>query len=53
MTAEHARYVLCGAVAIAIGGLIAKKIAERLNAQLLTKAIYIMIFVSGVSNILK
>ena len=53
LTGEHILYILCGAAAIVAGGLIAKKIADRLNAQLLTKAIYIMIFVSGISNILK
>lgn len=52
LTAEHLLPVLCGAAAIITGGLIAKKIADKLNADLLTKAIYIMIFVSGVSNIL-
>ena len=44
--------ILCGGIAIIAGGLLAKKIADRLNAQLLTKAIYVMIFVSGVSNLL-
>lgn len=48
----HFSVILCGAVAIIAGGLIAKKIADKLNAQLLTKAIYIMIAVSGVSNLL-
>lgn len=49
---EHLPYILCGAAAIITGGLIAKKIADRMNAALLTKAIYIMIAVSGVSNLL-
>ena len=53
LTAEHLLPVLCGAAAIITGGLIAKRIADKLNAQLLTKAIYVMIFVSGVSNIIK
>ena len=52
LQAEHITYILCGAAAIIAGGLIAKKIADKLNAQLLTKAIYVMIAVSGVSNLL-
>lgn len=52
LQAEHLLYILCGAAAIITGGLIAKKIADKLNAELLTKAIYIMIAVSGVSNLL-
>ena len=52
LTAEHLVYVLCGAAAIITGGLIAKRIADKLNAQLLTKAIYIMIFISGLNNVL-
>lgn len=49
---EHLPYILCGAAAIIAGGLIAKKIADRLNAALLTKLIYVMIIVSGINNVL-
>lgn len=52
LQAEHLPYILCGAVSIIAGGLIAKRIADRLNANLLTKLIYIMIIVSGVNNVL-
>lgn len=52
LQAEHLLYILCGAAAIIAGGLIAKRIADKLNAELLTKAIYLMIAVSGVSNLL-
>lgn len=53
LTAEHLVPILCGAATVITSGLLAKKIADKLNAQLLTKAIYVMIFISGVSNILK
>ena len=45
-------YILLGAAMIVTGGLIAKRIADRMNKELLMKLIYVMIFVSGVNNLL-
>lgn len=49
---EHVPFILCGAASVITGGLLAKKFADKLNAAVLTKAIYIMIFISGISNLL-
>lgn len=49
---EHLPVILCGAAAIIAGGLIAKRLADKLNADILTKMIYVVIAFSGVTNLL-
>ncbi|MDO4460379.1 MAG: sulfite exporter TauE/SafE family protein [Clostridia bacterium] len=48
----HLPVIMAGGVAIVIGSLLGAKIADRLNAEILKKATYIMIGVAGIINII-
>lgn len=49
---EHLMYIAFGMAGILIGGAIAGKIVDRLNAAMMRKLVYAMIGVSGVVNLI-
>ena len=49
---EHMSYIAIGTVAIFIGLMIANKIVDKMNADILRKLTYVMIGVSGIINLL-
>lgn len=53
IVAADLQYIALGVVFIVLGGIIAHKIVDRLNPELLKKLTYIMIIAAGIANVLK
>lgn len=52
ISAVHAPYMLVGIVMILVGGMVANRIADRINAEQLRKIVYVCVGISGVINLL-
>lgn len=51
ITFDHLIIIGCGIIGILIGGMIAKKLVDRLDGTLLKKLTYVMIGISGIINL--
>ena len=50
---EHLMLIAIGAISIMIGGIVARKIVDKLDGMILRKLTYIMIGIAGIINLIK
>ncbi len=53
ITVSHIQYIALGVIFIVLGGIIAHKVVDKINPELLKKLTYITIVIAGIVNVLK